>query len=175
MRSRIGPAFTLLSLAFASAACNQPRTTAIARDTAAAAAPKVDKQAEEQVIRDIGRKWEQMFANRDTSGIAALFADDGYEMPPNTKAMKGPDEVRKGVGDMLRTTKDFKLTFAPGTVSVADAGDMAFERGTYKVSFTGPRGKKIEDRGNYVTVWKKVNGQWKVLADINSSELPGAM
>jgi hypothetical protein len=46
---------------------------------------------------------------------------------------------------------------------------------TYKVSFTGPKGKKIEDHGNYVSVWKKVDGQWKVLADINSSEVPGAM
>src|SRR5438045_9479368 len=117
MRTSIGPALTRLSLAFASAACNQPRTsamardTSMARDTAAAAAPKVDKNAEEQAIRDIGRRWEKMFADRDTSGMAALFADDGYEMPPNTKAMKGPEEVRKGTGAMLRTTKDFKLTF----------------------------------------------------------------
>ena len=72
MRTRIGPAFTLLSLVFASAACNQPRTPAMARDTAAAAAPKVDKQAEEQAIRDIGRKWVEMFASKDSSGIAAL-------------------------------------------------------------------------------------------------------
>jgi uncharacterized protein (TIGR02246 family) len=181
MRTRIGPAFTLLTLAFASAACNKPRTsamardTSMARDTAAAAAPKVDKNAEEQAIRDIGRRWVKMFADRDTSGMAALFADDGYEMPPNTKAMKGPDEVRKGTGAMLRTTKDFKLTFEPSTITVADAGDLAAERGTYKVSFTGPRGKKIEDHGNYVTVWKKVNGQWKVLSDINSSEVEGTM
>ncbi len=178
MRTSIGPAFTLLALAFTSAACNQPRTTAMASDTtaaAAAAAPKVDKQAEEQTIREIGRKWVAMFAAKDTSGMGALFADDGYEMPPNSKAMKGPDEVRKGTGEMLRTTKDFKLTFEPSTITVADAGDLAAERGTYKLSFTGPKAKKIEDHGNYVTVWKKVDGQWKVLSDINSSEVTGAM
>jgi uncharacterized protein (TIGR02246 family) len=175
MQTRVVPAFTLLSLAFASAACNQPRTSAMARDTTATAAPKVDKQAEEKTIREIGQKWVAMFAAKDTSGMAALFAEDGYEMPPNTQAMKGPDEVRKGTGAMLRTTKDFKLTFEPSTVIVADAGDLAAERGTYKLSFTGPRGKKIEDHGNYVTVWKKVDGQWKVLSDINSSEVQGAM
>jgi uncharacterized protein (TIGR02246 family) len=175
MRTRIGPAFTLLSLAFASAACNQPRTTGMARDTAAAAAPKVDKQAEEQAIRDISRKWEQMFNAKDSSGIAALFAADGYEMPPNAKAMKGPEEVSKGIGEMFRASKDLKLTVAASSVTVADAGDLAAERGTYKLSFTGPKGKKIEDHGNYVTVWKKVDGQWKVLSDINSSEVSGAM
>jgi uncharacterized protein (TIGR02246 family) len=175
MRTRIGPAFTLLSLAFASAACNQPRTTGMARDTAAAAAPKVDKQAEEQAIRDISRKWEQMFNAKDSSGIAALFAADGYEMPPNAKAMKGPEEVSKGIGEMFRASKDLKITFPASSVTVADAGDLAAEHGTYKLSFTGPKGKKIEDNGNYVTVWTKVDGQWKVLADINSSEVPGAM
>ena len=147
----------------------------MARDTTATAAPKVDKQAEEQAIRDIGKKWVQMFAEKDTSGMGALFAADGYEMPPNSKAMKGPDEVRKGTAEMFRATPDFKVTFEPSTITVADAGDLAAERGTYKLSFTGPRGKKIEDHGNYVTVWKKVDGQWKVLSDINSSEVSGAM
>ena len=116
-----------------------------------------------------------MFAEKDTSGMGALFAADGYEMPPNSKAMKGPDEVRKGTAEMFRATPDFKVTFEPSTITVADAGDLAAERGTYKLSFTGPKGKKIEDHGNYVTVWKKVDGQWKVLSDINSSEVSGAM
>lgn len=181
MRTSIGPAVTLLALAFTSAACNQPRTAAMARDTSGArdtamtGAAKVDKQAEEQAIRELGRKWVAMFAAKDTSGMAALFAEDGWEMPPNSKAMKGPDEVRKGTGEMLRTTKDFKLTFEPSTITVADAGDLAAERGTYQLSFTGPKGKKIEDHGNYVTVWKKVGGQWKVLSDMNSSEVTGSM
>jgi uncharacterized protein (TIGR02246 family) len=175
MRIRIGSAFRLLPVALALAACKQQRPAAMAQDSSMAAPSKVDKQAEEQAIRDISAKWVQMFASKDTSAMGALFADDGTEMPPNSKAMKGPDEVTKGVGEMLRTTKDFKLTFAPSTITIADAGDMAVERGTYQASFTGPKGKKIEDHGNYVTVYKKVNGQWKVLADMNASEVPGAM
>jgi uncharacterized protein (TIGR02246 family) len=175
MRLRIGSAFGLLPILLAFAACNQPRTPAMAADSTTAGPAKVDKQAEEQAIRDISGKWEKMFAAHDTAGIAALFADDGYEMPPNAKSMKGPAEVSKGLGEMLRTTKDFNLTFAPSTITIADAGDLAVEHGTYKASFTGPKGKKIEDHGNYVTVYKKVDAQWKVVADINASEVPGAM
>jgi uncharacterized protein (TIGR02246 family) len=175
MPIRIGSAFGLLPLVLALAACNKPQTTAMAGDSTMAGPAKVDKQAEEQAIRDISGKWEKMFAANDTSGIAALFADDGYEMPPNAKSMKGPDEVRKGLGEMLRTTKDFKISFAPSTITIADAGDLAVEHGTYKASFTGPKGKKIEDHGNYVTVYKKVDGQWKVVADINASEVPMGM
>jgi uncharacterized protein (TIGR02246 family) len=175
MRIRIGSAFGLLPLLIAFAACNPPKTPAMAADSTTAGPGKVDKQAEEQAIREIGRKWEKMFAAHDSAGIAALFADDGYEMPPNAKSMKGPNEVGKGLGEMWRAVKDFNLTFAPSTITIADAGDLAVERGTYKASMTEPKGKKIEDHGNYVTVYKKVDGQWKVLADINASEVPGAM
>ncbi|HEY7636172.1 MAG TPA: nuclear transport factor 2 family protein [Gemmatimonadales bacterium] len=174
MRTPIASALGLLALALATG-CTQTKSAAMTSDSTVSAAPKVDKQAEENTIREIGRKWEKMFADKDSSGIGQLFADDGYEMPPGTKAMKGPDEVTKGVGAMLRNSKDFKLSFAPTTITVSDAGDMAAERGTYQASWTGSKGKKIEDHGNYVTVWKKVGGQWKVLSDINASDVPGAM
>ncbi len=170
----IASALGLLALVLATG-CNQSKSAAMTRDTTAAGPRKVDKAAEEQAIRAIGRKWEKMFADRDSSGMAALFADDGYEMPPNAKAMKGPEEVRKGFGEMIRTSKDLKLTFQPTSILVGDGGDLAAEQGTYQISWTGPKGKKIEDHGNYVTVWKKVGGQWKVLYDINASEVPGAM
>jgi ketosteroid isomerase-like protein len=76
---------------------------------------------------------------------------------------------------MIRSSKDLKLTFQPTSILVGDGGDLAAEQGTYQISFTGPKGKKIEDHGNYVTVWKKVGGQWKVLYDINAWEVPAAM
>jgi uncharacterized protein (TIGR02246 family) len=174
MRTPLATALGLAALVLATA-CNQTKSEAMTRDTTSTGPAKVDKAAEEQAIRDIGRKWEKMFADKDSAGIGQLFADDGYEMPPGTKAMKGPEEVTKGVGAMLRASKDFKLTFQASAIVVADAGDLAGERGTYQASWTGPKGKKIEDRGNYVTVWKKVGGQWKVLSDINTSEVPGSM
>ena len=172
MRTRIGPAITLLALSAALPACKQPRQPSRPADTTATVSTRVDKAAEERAIRDLSRRWEQMFAARDTAGIAALFAEDGYEMPPNAKAMKGPEEVRRGIAEMLRTTKDFKLNFSPSSITIADAGDLAVERGTYRLSFTGPRAKRIEDHGNYVTVYRKVGGEWKVIADINASEVP---
>jgi uncharacterized protein (TIGR02246 family) len=173
MRSTaIVPALGLMALL--AVGCSPPKSAAVATDSTAASAPKVDKQAEENAIREVGRKWEKMFADKDSSGMAALFADDGWEIPPNSKPMKGPDEVRKGFGGMVQL-KDVKLTFSPTDIAVAESGDLAAERGTYQISWTGPKGKKIEDHGNYVTVWKKVGGQWKVLSDINASEVAGSM
>jgi uncharacterized protein (TIGR02246 family) len=170
MRTHRIPLAILTAVAVVAGACKGTQSAAARSDSSSAAAT-TDKKAEEQAIRDASKRWLGMFTARDSNGIASLFADDGMEMPPNTKAMKGPDEVRKGMGEFFRTAKDLKLTFEPAVITVADAGDIAVERGTYQLTMAGPKGKPIQDHGNYVTAWKKVNGQWKILADINTSEV----
>ncbi len=175
MRNRISALIAAVLLPVALAACTNPRRAEGSADTSTAGATKVDTRNEEHAIREFDKRWEQLFNAKDASGMASLFADDGYEMTPNMKAMKGPEGVRKGYGEFFSTTKDLKLSFEASEIRIADAGDLAVERGTYHMSFTGPKGKQVEDRGNYVTVWKKVNGQWKVVADINASEVPMPM
>jgi len=34
-----------------------------------------------------------------------------------------------------------------------------------------PRGR-IEDKGTYVMIWKKIDGEWKVIVDISNSGKP---
>ncbi len=172
MRIRLIPLLALTAIPFVGIACTPTDRAETIGDTAAGRMATVDTQADEDTIRAISDRWNQMMAARDTIGMAQLYADDGMAMPPNTKAMKGPDEVRSGVAAFLNAAKDLSLNWETADIDVAQAGDMAFERGTYKMSMTGPRGTKIDDHGNYVTVWKKVDGQWKVAADMNSSEVP---
>ena len=134
--------------------------------------PAADTRADEDSIRAISKRWVQLVASRDTAAIGALFADDAVAFAPNAPAAKGPSAVAKSYGGLFRLGKDVKLTFEPSNVSVAQAGDMAVEHGTYQMSWVDAKGKTMKDHGNYVTAWKKVNGQWKVVADINASEVP---
>ena len=57
----------------------------------------------------------------------------------------------------------FDLSFAPEQIVVSSSGDMAMDRGTYRL---GP------ETGKYVVVWRKVDGDWKVAADIFNSDNP---
>ena len=156
------------------ASCKAKENEARADTTpAAAATPAANTKADEDTIRALGKRWVDYVAKRDTSGIGGMFADDGEEYIPNAPAAKGAGGVRKAFGGMFAAYKDANLTFEPSSIVVAQAGDVAVERGTYKMSFTDPKSrKKVEDHGNYVTAWKKVNGQWKVWTDINASEVP---
>jgi ketosteroid isomerase-like protein len=71
----------------------------------------------------------------------------------------------------MLATPGFELTFAPEQIVVSSSGDMALDRGTYRLS-VAPDGTKQVDTGKYVVVWRKVDGQWKAAADIINSDLP---
>ena len=171
MRRR--PVSPLLLAVVAACAGKKADTVDSTTPPAAVVAPNVTNvKADEDSIRAISKRWNAMVVGKDTAGMGALFADDGAEFSPNAPAAKGPAAVTALFGSMYRMAKDFTLTFQPTDVTVSSAGDVAIERGTYQDSWTDPKGKKITDHGSYVTAWKKVNGQWKVYADINASEVP---
>ena len=70
--------------------------------------------------------------------------------------------------------KNLKITFGEPAVSSAGAGDLAVLQTSYRTTYTDPKGKAAEDHGSSMTVFKKVNGQWKILYDTNVSEVAPA-
>ena len=64
------------------------------------------------------------------------------------------------------------MKWEPAMVQVADSGELGYTSGTYTLSFTDPKAGKIEDKGKYLEVWKKVGGKWKCPLDMYSSDMP---
>ena len=60
---------------------------------------------------------------------------------------------------------------AAGDVSVSD--DLGYTYGTYKITGNEPTLKIIET-GNYVRIWKRESGAWKVLFDLTNPIAPEA-
>ena len=139
---------------------------------AVAPAPAADLKADEARIRALIDEWLDAVAAKDADRTASFYAADGLLMPQGAPAAIGTAAVATAWAG-LYAMKDFSLTFAPSSITVAEAGDMAFDIGTYELSFTGEDGKKVVDHGKYVVVWKKVDGDWKAAADIFNSD--GAM
>ena len=151
-------------LTLATAACGRPRETTAARDTAGAgAATRVDKQAEEQEIRGLEQRWREAIAAKDSAAVGGAYAEDAFYLPQGSNGYEGPEKIRGRWASEFSGRK-FELEREPKKIEVADAGDMAYEVGTYKVRWDKPQ--KGQGSGNYVTVWKKENGQWKTAAYI---------
>ena len=172
MRRRILTVRLALAIPFA-AACggSSNDATQSGAGVAQAGAPaKVDKAADEAALRAIYQKIATQFAAGD-SGYAALFADDGVEIMPGMAPSQGPDAVKKEVASVLASMKNLNLGMGDAVVTVADAGDLAVVKAPYHLTYTDAKGKKAEDHGTSITVFKKVNGQWKILYDTNASEV----
>jgi uncharacterized protein (TIGR02246 family) len=133
-------------------------------------AATVDTAADEQAIRGHVTRWLQLVKAKDAAGIAQLYTEDGAVMPPNAPIGKGHAAIQKTWASMMQTP-GFDLTISPEQIVFSSSGDMALDRGTYRLT-VAPAGTPQTDTGKYVVVWRKIGGDWKAAADIFNSDLP---
>jgi len=135
------------------------------------AAPKVDVAAEEAAIRGQVAAFDAALRARNDSAIAALFAPDAVLMPPNMERDTGSVAIRASFAGLAQLNATLSLT--PAAISVAGAGDMAIEEGTWTYSMPLPDSSTYKDNGKYLVYWKKHDGTWLIQADIwNSDNAP---
>jgi len=135
------------------------------------AAPPVDQAAIGAAIDSITIAFTGAVAARDTNAIASMYAPDARLMPPNSPRYDGPDAIRGAWAGFIAMPG---MELVPTTTDkiIAEAGDMVVELGTYVFKFQDPSGKTQSDNGKYVTVYKKVNGEWKIVVDTFNSSVP---
>ena len=144
-----------------------------ANDAAAMnASGAVDAGAEEKAIRGEVDRWMQLIRAKDAAAIAGLYAEDGAVMPPNAPIGKGRAAIQQTWASLV-AMPGFDLAIVPDQIIVSSSGDMALDRGTYKLS-VAPNGTAQTDTGKYVVVWRKIGGRWKAAADIFNSDLPAS-
>ena len=110
----------------------------------------------------------------DFASMLANYEAQALLMMPGAPAWKGSADIEKNLKAMVAET-DVK-DMVGITDDVVVSGDYAIEtgHGSWKM---GPKGKKLtEDKFKYVTVWhKQADGSWKIVRDINNSDLPPKM
>jgi ketosteroid isomerase-like protein len=94
-------------------------------------------------------------------------------MVTDAPMMTGKDALRSGWKSALADPK-FLLNFQTTKVEISKASDMAYSQGTYTVTATDPKTRKVmTSKGNYVEVYKRQpDGSWKVVEDIGTDEAP---
>jgi uncharacterized protein (TIGR02246 family) len=127
-----------------------------------------DQPAAEQQISMLHRQWVEAVENKDIDTIVDLYAKDGVIMPPNAESVQGSEAIRKSWAELLQSP-NASFAFEPTTIRTN--GDMAYEIGSYSLSFEATPGG-AGDTGKYVLVWIKEDGAWKAAVDIFNSNLP---
>ncbi len=124
----------------------------------------------QQIIRDIAQEYAKQMNARNVDKLLAFYTTDGFILPPFKPMVQGLMAIRHLMEDMFREAdpRDVKIE----TTYVEVSGDLAFSVGTFTMNALLPTGKRIDQRGKWVTTMRRVADEWKLVSHIYNSDLP---
>ena len=151
----------LLLLAAVLVACQPPAEEVTIEETT----PVVDLAAEADAVEAVSMKWESAAQARDLDAVMAVFAKDAVTFPAEEAPREGTAAIRANIEEEWGEMPDFSVDWETTSVTIAEAGDMAWERGTWTFDPDGD-GELDSLSGEYLTIYEKIDGEWKVVADM---------
>ena len=136
-------------------------------------APKVDIQAEKDAIQSLEDQWSAALQAKDAEKILNFYAAEAVSMSSNKPIYTGLDAIKNGIVSMLADTTVIFNTYkgAVDAIELSATGDLAYARGHDEISKKTKEGI-AKDEGKWVDIWKKFDGQWKVVVSISNSNNP---
>jgi uncharacterized protein (TIGR02246 family) len=142
---------------------------------AAGCAPKADAPKDVAAVKAMSVTYSEAATAGDASAIVSSFyADDAVRLDCNAPIRIGKDAIRSSLQSFFDQYNHQETDVAE---EVHVIGDLAFARGTFstKDSPKVPGGAVIEDKGKWVTVYRRQpGGAWKGIVDIWNSDQPVA-
>jgi len=123
----------------------------------------------DRIIRRMGDEWARHWNAGKLDGAVAAYAEDAVYLPPHHEAVHGRDAIR----EYLKTPFRHGVSDLAFEVShIKQRASVAWDVGTYRMTIPQNDGTRKEDRGKYLTVWKRIGRNWRIAADAWSSDLP---
>jgi ketosteroid isomerase-like protein len=98
--------------------------------------------------------------------VEGFYAQDACALPPHREIIRGHRAlVMMWKGIVAAGLKDLSLE----TTEIEVHGDMAYGIGQYRMTVDPPGGKRTEEAGKYLVVYKRQpGGAWRAAADMFS-------
>jgi uncharacterized protein (TIGR02246 family) len=128
------------------------------------AAPAVDLAAEEAAIRNRSGEWMNFANAKDIPSLVTVFSPD-VVTAYDGNVQRGVAELQADAERNMKDSPDSVVAWSTTGVRVAASGDLAWETGNLTIDPDGAAGPKPGTNGVFVTVWEKVDGAWRVVAD----------
>lgn len=157
--------FLLLTIVVGSLACGKPEQPGYGK----AGATVIETQ-----LMEADREFARATAERGLDGWVGTMAPDVARIDLQGGVARGPEAVR--IHDApLFTDAATRLTWDPTDAGVFVDGRHGFTRGKYKVVRGGgdAGGEPLTvGSGEYVTIWRRDDGVWKVILDTGAPDPP---
>jgi ketosteroid isomerase-like protein len=106
----------------------------------------------------------KLLATGDVDQMMKYMADDVKLLNPGAELLVG-NHYEKEALEAARDTEGLEMSFEPMGAEISSSGDMAFAYGEISMKF--PDGNQQTEK--YVTVWRKNDGNWKVVLQARNS------
>jgi uncharacterized protein (TIGR02246 family) len=126
---------------------------------ACAVSPRV---VEPGVPPELKHSWEVSFNQGNAKAVADLYAPDAQLVMSGAPPIRGTAEIQRAVEEMIKTGAKVHIDVETNV----GAGDIAYVYGSYTIS-DGKVGREME-RGSYVEVWRRRDGVWAIVLDVNA-------
>ena len=121
-------------------------------------------KVEGKTIRKKTKAFTAAHVSKDTAYLNGIFTKDARVLAPNMDVVTG----KKAISQLNEEWVNFGIhEFEENSTATYGGGDFIVDEGNYFMTY-GP--DTVVDKGKYINVWKKVNGNWKIYSNIwNSS------
>ena len=112
------------------------------------------------------QQFQKFVEQGNPEGIGTLYGDDAKILPPNMDMIEGKDTIQKfWQGALGMGIKSYK----PEIIEVESSGNLGFFVGKYALYGDG---NQVINKGKFLTVFKNIDGKWKIYRDIFNSSIP---
>lgn len=122
----------------------------------------------QQEIIDTEQAFNQASAIDGAKGWTSFFLDDGKMLTKGGTPIVGQDAIHQAMAPFFNLNK-LVFKWEPRAVEVSDDGTLAYSYGNYHRTYEGPEGAEVEEKGMYMSIWKRDDqGNWRVAADVGN-------
>ena len=127
------------------------------------------RNAIERVLTDFA----VAFNVKDAAKLASFYSEDAVLMPPGSPVVKGQPAITSAF--MAMVARGGVLKFNP-PLAIEVTGDRALAAGTYTVTVSVPGSQAAGGSGplviaaKYLTVFKRVGNDWKIVYDMQNAD-----
>jgi uncharacterized protein (TIGR02246 family) len=122
----------------------------------------------EAAVRKMTQDWALACNSKQLDDLVDLYAADALVLRSNVPPVRGTAALREFFFAALDSGLG-EVEMQPLRVELF--GDVAYEAGRCKMLVPVAMGKRREERGKYLIIFTRQDGEWKIIADCWSSDL----
>jgi len=119
-----------------------------------------NEQQDVDIIKSSRMSSNAAIARHDIEGMAKYWLPDFVQTIGRGSSLTGRDTIIGSWKQLFRTNPAVLYVRKPVQISIGDNGVMAWETGTWEAKHS------YSKDGNYSAMWRKIDGEWKLQAEL---------